>query len=299
MKTGEIIVISAIGIGAYLYFTKKNATIDATSLPTTAQSMTSAYLPESSAIKAADVIIPQTANILPTASLIVQSSSIQEEDINSLDCASLFLKYDTVNRQLTDLVSLGNSNTDNINLLKNRKSLIEGVMKNKNCTIADPVLQSSIIESKIIAPAKYTNAEISQIASTAVETLATASTYKSYAPLTRFVRPTAGVKVVIQSAYENYQKEQRTYFEENKYYLTTKLEDFLKTLPTIQDVDNFMLIYPTLVTIKAELYLVDKDGNFPITVNNEQNFEEAKLAKISSINAEFLNKIGFKSDYIF
>lgn len=319
MKNSKIIIvggISALGIGAYLYF-NKNKSLSTTSnvnsiIPkyssttpkvvapkaslTPAEISKNAFLPESVVIKASDVIIPKTAVVLPTVALIVQSSVIQEEDINSLDCASLFLKYHSVNSELVSLVTRLGSNQSNIDLLKNRKALIEQVMKNKNCVIKDAVLESAIIEQKIIAPIKYTNAEISQIASTSVTDLMNKPYSKA---VTRFPPIDKRYSATAKKP-SNYIPEYYPIFPNSQYTMTIKLEDFLKTLKTKEDVKRFVSVYPILARIKAELYSKDKStGGKPASVDNSKFYDEAKSTAISSIDSKFLQDISFKTDYIF
>ena len=296
MKAVQAAIASVLGIGAYLYFKNKNTEIDSIKQITTAQSASSAYLPESSATNAANVVIPITAVVLPTAATVVQSSVIQEEDINSLDCATLFLKYNSINNELINLISRLGSNQSHISLLKNRKVLIEQVMKNKNCVVKDPVLESAIIEQKIIAPTKYTNAEISQIANTSVTDLMNIPYSKA---VTRFppidLRFSATAKKPA-----NYKPEYYPIFPNSQYNMTIKLEDFLKTLKNKEDVKRFVSVYPILARIKAELYSKDKStGGKPASVDNSKFYEEAKSSAISSNDSKFLESISFKTDYLF
>ena len=258
----EFLVLIGVAVGGFFFLKKSKPKTDASTV-ITQESATKAYLPESTIIKASQVVIPKTAVVLPTASSVVQSSSIQEEDINSLDCDSLFLKYNTINSQLVELVTTDGSNASNISLLKNRKALIEGVMKNKKCVIPDPVLQSAVIESTIIAPPKYTNAEISDFADNVFDSVSTI---------------------------DSYHRGQKSIF-------SLKLKDFLKTIPNKQDVNSFLILYPKLIVLmdsKLEEFsgLQDKGVYAYLQEKEVPRF-------LSTLDNELLKKLNFKYDLVY
>jgi hypothetical protein len=273
MKSNKLIGGGLLIGGAYaiyLFFKSKNS---ASTTPITSSSK-NLYASEETAIKASDIVIPATAVVLPTASSVVQSSVIQEEDINSLDCATLFLKYDTINRQLVDLVMTEGVNGSNVALLKNRKALIENVMKNKNCVVEDKVLESAIVESKIIAPTKYTNAELTEKSETAIEEL-----------IQSLKTENASYELWTENAGQDVFITRNNAVISRKYSLTTKLNDFLKTLSNKQDVDKFMVAYPILMSLIIQFaYLPQR--------------EDYKKQKLSSSDLELLSRIGYKDDFI-
>jgi hypothetical protein len=270
MKAVQAAIASVLGIGAYLYFKNKNTEIDSIKQITTAQSASSAYLPESSATNASNVVIPITAVVLPTAATVVQSSVIQEEDINSLDCATLFLKYNSINNELINLISRLGSNQSHISLLKNRKVLIEQVMKNKNCVVKDPVLESAIIEQKIIAPTRYTNAEISEMVDVYFNDLRNAL---------------QGSISSDQSSMRDYNDGQLDRINASNQVLSSiyinsvALKDLLKTFSTKEDVNKYLPLFPKV--------------GFPSSIFSAYQIKTLKES-LSTSDLAFLRGKGFK-----
>ena len=289
MKTENIVIISALGIGAYLYFTKKNATIDSTALPTTAQSATSAYLPESSASTVVDV--PATALLAPTASSIVKSTVIQEEDITTLDCPTLFIKYNDIVNQLVNLKTMINANSGNIAVLESRKVLMENVMKSKGCPIQDPVLQGAVIDSKVIADTKYTTAEISQMVENVVTSLNLNSPYTDWS------------KYPLETQ-QNQPREIRHHNQDSIFKI--KLSDFLKTISNKEDVDNFLLLYPNLIGLIDTAVLGNQstggDGGkafYTTYLNTSKGFDESVGRWLSQKDKDLLTKLNYKNDLVY
>jgi hypothetical protein len=277
MKTQTVIIVggaSIIGVIAYLYFNKKNQGTKTSPIDATAKSAESLFLPESPVIKASEVVIPKTAVVLPTVALVVQSSVIQEEDINSLDCASLMLKYNAVKKQF-EQISTTEGSSSNAQLLKNRMALIENVMTNKNCVIIDPVLVSAIIEQKIIAPTKYTNAEIAQIANTRIEELGD-----------KLKDNSVGGSISSSTQRSKYNATNYDYISKRKYSLIEKLQDFLKTLTDKKDVDSFMLIYNRLIKIIIHGKSAIRTGDL------------VGKAEFTTTENEFLKRIGYNNSFI-
>lgn len=275
MKTENIILATIVvlgGAGAYYYFTKKNEVIDKTPTTTTDQSTTATYMPEDK-IKAPDVIIPPTAQVLPTAPLIVQATVINEEDINSLDCKSLLLKYTNVMNQLDKILSDGISSTSTqATLLINRKNLIEQIMASKNCAIKDPVLDTAIVNKQVEGPVKYTNSEINEIVDV------------FYEDLRNTLRNANDRDESTMSEYTDGQREriaQRNNIISNSYKNSVMLKDKLKTLPTKKEVDIYVPLIKKIL-----------EGNFYF-MGAPWTYDEWVKDNLTQEDVDFLKKWAF------
>lgn len=262
-------IIIATGLGVY-YLYSKNKKVKPLVLDTTSKAE-DLYAPESSVTSIVNV--PASANVLTTASAVVQSSVIQEEDINSLDCATLKIKYDNIIAEITDLAVTTGSNPSQLNLLKNRKALIETAMVNKNCKISDPILENAVIQPTIIPTTKYTNQEISEKADSLMQDLVAKQYDVMLAPPpaenigTTFLGSNA--QVVINK----------------QFLLKTKLSDFLKTLKTKEEVNRFSTLYPNLMQLIMEFnYLPQRQ-----TYRNQ---------RFTSSDIQFLNSINYNDNLI-
>lgn len=264
---GGIIITTGLGV-YYLY--SKNKKVKPLVVDTTSKAE-DLYAPESSVTSIVNV--PASANVLTTASAVVQSSVIQEEDINSLDCATLKIKYDNIIAEITDLAVTTGSNPSQLNLLKNRKALIETAMVNKNCKISDPILENAVIQPTIIPTTKYTNQEISEKTDSLMQDLSE----KLY------------IWGVSSCQTENCGT---TFLESNskialgkQFILRTKLSDFLKTLKTKEEVNRFSTLYPNLMQLIMEFnYLPQRQ-----TYRNQ---------RFTSSDIQFLNSINYNDNLI-
>lgn len=196
------------------------------------------------------------ANVLPSVESVIQSTSIQEEDINTLDCGSLQAKYDAIVNQLNSFNQNPQANASNISLMNSRKVLIENIMKGKNCAIKEPVQIAppsvnvndltldniATVNASLnapVVPLKYTNAELTDFANNVFENYSNS------------------VEDNVQRLFSNQENDfgnatNFSYFRSHKYSMKTKFIDFLKTLKTKQDVDRFFILYPKMMNFIIE-----------------------------------------------
>lgn len=234
-----IIGISVLSVGGILWYFLKGKSSNDTNM-----------------IGGTTPILGAGAVVLPTVESVVQSTSIQEEDINTLDCASLQVKYDAIVSQLNAFNQNPQANTSNISLMNSRKILIQNVMKGKNCIIKEPVqiVSPSINVNDLtldniatvnaslsapVVPLKYTNAEITDFAN---------NVFENYSN---------NVEDNVQRMFSNQENDfgnatNFSYFRSHKYSMKTKFIDFLKTLKTKQDVDRFFILYPKMMNFIIE-----------------------------------------------
>lgn len=256
-------IIIATGLGVY-YLYSKNKKVKPLVLDTTSKAE-DLYAPESSVTSIVNV--PASANVLTTASAVVQSSVIQEEDINSLDCATLKIKYDNIIAEITDLAVTTGSNPSQLNLLKNRKALIETAMVNKNCKISDPILENAVIQPTIIPTTKYTNQEISEKTDSLMQDL---SEKLYYWGVSSCQAENCGVTLLEQNSKIALGKQ---------FILRTKLSDFLKTLKTKEEVNRFSTLYPNLMQLIMEFNYLPQRQTY-----RNQRFTSSDIQFLKSIN---------------
>lgn len=268
-----IIGITVLSVGGILwYFLKGKSSTDTNSLGGTTP------------------ILGAGAVVLPTVESVVQSTSIQEEDINTLDCASLQVKYDAIFNQLNAFNQNPQANASNISLMSSRKVLIENIMKGKNCVIKEPVQivppsvnvndltldNISTINASLTtpnAPVKYTNSEITDFGSIVFENFSNYADDKVRNALLNPENDTGNA-----SFYQ--------IFLNKKYVIKTKLLDFLKTLKTKQEVDKFLILYPTLMDLVIGYPYIPQRNTY-------------KSQRLSLDDSAFLGNINYSDNLIY
>jgi hypothetical protein len=235
-------------------------------------------------------ILGSGAVVLPTVESVIQSTSIQEEDINTLDCTSLQVKYDAILNQLNAFNQNPQANSSNISLMSSRKVLIENIMKSKNCIIKEPInlVTPSVNVNDLtldnianintslnapVVPVKYTNAEISDFGNIVFEN------FSNY------------VEDRIRNAILNPENDSGNYtfyqvFAGKKYVMKTKLLDFLKTLKTKQEVDKFLVLYPTLMDLIIGYPYIPQRNTY-------------KSQRLSLDDSAFLGNINYSDNLIY